>query len=76
MKNCLFGKLPKNGKHLRGASVEFAARSIDIKIHITARVCWNPEACSAFFFYEILTSTSREIYATMPDDFLAFYART
>jgi hypothetical protein len=32
------------------------------------------EACSALFFYEILTSTSQEIYATMADDFLAFYA--
>jgi hypothetical protein len=36
----------------------------------------GPEACSALFSHEILTSTSREIYATMADDFLAFYART
>jgi vacuolar-type H+-ATPase subunit C/Vma6 len=35
----------------------------------------NPRRVS-HFFYETLTSTSREIYAEMPDDFVDFYART
>jgi hypothetical protein len=35
----------------------------------------NREACFALFFYEILTSTFREIYVVMQDDFLGFYAR-